>query len=329
MLNEDIRGWPAQPCLPELGETQTILTHELNLQIVSAFDAGVPAHASHASSGSRLIRLQLTDARSSQCGAFEYQSLGHVPEESITPGAKLRVKSGARFVRGMLLLEPSVIEFLGGWVEALASASEKAKGHGELGTVYATDSPPRFVPLPDLPAQSPQAAVRTAAPPACTPTVMSSSILPQRPTTPQRPKSPQRLQHVVPLQPPPQRIPPMQRMPASGAASPPPKSAQHLAQPPVQQIAPRPQHEQAPEPASASLPPLDPDMVADLLAIGLSLEEIHEQLGHPPPTGISSIMGGSTGPDATEVGASARAKGGGRGRDSKGRCGRSRGGSSR
>ena len=103
-------------------ERDGLVSAPLLLQIVSVIDAGAPARMPASSGHHRLLRLQVTDGVS-QCGAFEWISLGDVAEAQLLPGAKLRIKSGARLAGGMLLLDPLTVEWLGGHVQHLADTN--------------------------------------------------------------------------------------------------------------------------------------------------------------------------------------------------------------
>ena len=138
-LSADLKGVAQHSSLPSSPDATWVdeTGEGLLLQVVSAVNAGVPAHGATSSTATRLLRLQLTDGHS-QCGAFEYKPLGTLDAARTTPGAKLLVTTGARFVGGMLLLEPERCQFLGGRVEALAAAWEQRVARAEGGAaVYA------------------------------------------------------------------------------------------------------------------------------------------------------------------------------------------------
>jgi hypothetical protein len=229
-------------------ERDGLVSAPLLLQIVSVIDAGAPARMPASSGHHRLLRLQLTDGVS-QRGAFEFRSLGDVAEAQLLPGAKLRIKSGARLAGGMLLLDPLTVEWLGGHVKHLADAWHLQKLRRETDANANATNAPKFAecgggPLETVPN------VRVAAPvkePAVIASPLSRLSVPTRqPQVPEAPAAP--------------------RAPAAAAAA---------------AAAAAGRSARAPKPVSTS--GLNPGMVDELLAAGLSLSEIHVQLGLPPP----------------------------------------------
>ena len=249
------------------------LAEDALLQIVSVVDAGCarseertrsPSEAGR-SHGKRLLRMQLTDG-TSQCGAFEYVSLGAVDPLNLTKGAKLVAKRGTRRVGGMLLLEPELTELRGG--HTLVQRAEE--------TVSKERYAPRFVPLPPvLPSTKPQA-------PSLQPHGRNLAPTSEPPVAPAPAahghRAPTHIIHVEEPVQPPARHNQMASAPASAvhATKPSPKPK------------PKPKLDPNPSPAADASGALDPGLVADLLAAGLSLEEIHSQLGLPPP-GAQSV----------------------------------------
>ena len=81
------------------------------MMVLSCVDSSRPRAGGNESNAHRLLRFQLTDGQT-QCGAFEYTSLKTLTASIISPGSKLRILPGTRFVGGMLLLEPGGVDVL-------------------------------------------------------------------------------------------------------------------------------------------------------------------------------------------------------------------------
>ena len=139
-------------------------------------------------------------------------------------------------------------------------------------TVDVSDAAPRFTPLPDNPT-----------PP------------PQKPAAPPPPAA-------APAPPPPPQQQPSQQQP-SQPKPPPPKP------PPPKPPPPKPPPPQAPTAPTA--PALDPELIEQLLATGLSLADVHASLGLPPPQASAPSVKTDGAP---QKGGGGRGKGGRKGR---------------
>ena len=272
-----------EPCLPSLADTD-VLPRTCVLDIISSIDASRPVNEQHdqkAAGTSRLLRLQLADARGTQCGAFEYRPLGSVP--CLGPGARVRVGQGTRVAGGMLLLTPEATSWSGSPSPSAAAPAAEA------------DGPPRFKPFvpPASGAPSPATAARQPPPPSSVPPA-SQAPAPAAPAP-----------AAAAVRPPPRPSPtPAAVSRASPATSKPTRAA-------------APPAPQAP-PTVPTAPALDPGLVADLLDSGLTLAEVYATYGLPPPPSASGPASSGVSSGGGQCGArSAGSKGkggGGKGR---------------
>lgn len=284
------------------------MEHDCVLEIISCVDASKPLHRQPlqhqgATQGGktspaatnvverRLLRMQLTDGVS-QCGAIEYMPLGN--KSSWLPGETLTILAATRCVGGMLLLQPELVHVSSSVghgshstsvSKRIAVASREEQDSGRSGDAQA----PKFRPLDLEP--------------------MAIAVAPQRDDSDgSSAKSGDGIaRHGNSSEPSSTGDTPVtQRMPAPA----PPKKAASVSKA-VAAAVPKP-----PPATPAAKSGLDPDMVADLMAMGLTLREIHEQLGLPPPgdeagaDAAGASAPSSKGPPQRGAGANGRGTGG-------------------
>ncbi|BDA51225.1 probable Tudor domain-containing protein 3 at N-terminal half [Coccomyxa sp. Obi] len=119
------------------------------LQVVACDDVAQPSKGVAGSSKQRVLRLKLTDGKTT-CKAVETRPLPNIDPESLAPGTKVCI-SNASVKAGLLLLDPKCLKVLGGRVAELQEAWEfqRKYGAGAARSVDAADAaaaerPPPF-----------------------------------------------------------------------------------------------------------------------------------------------------------------------------------------
>ncbi|CAL8466403.1 g5939 [Coccomyxa elongata] len=119
------------------------------LQVVACDDVAQPSKGVAGSSKQRVLRLKLTDGKTT-CKAVETRPIQSIDPDSLAPGTKVCI-SNASVKAGLLLLDPKSLKVLGGKVAELQEAWEFQRkfGAGAARSAEATDAaaaerPPPF-----------------------------------------------------------------------------------------------------------------------------------------------------------------------------------------
>ncbi|KAK8682899.1 hypothetical protein V6N13_038979 [Hibiscus sabdariffa] len=147
LINTDLRSISGIS-LPEsnLRKSSHILGPKV-LQISSVRDISKSSIAefSGSSSGSRLLRLGLTDGHG-EITAIEYSHVPAIPD-NVVPGTKIRLENKVMIKGGILCLNPKVVTVLGGVVQSLYDEWEmnkKYSGFSRSPQESGTGGPPPF-----------------------------------------------------------------------------------------------------------------------------------------------------------------------------------------
>ena len=233
----------------------------------------------------RLLRLQLTDGKS-QCGAFEWQPLGSVSPSYLRPHSQIRLGPATRCVKGMLLLTPEDVEFLGGGEGEPPSKAAEVESHGG-------DRPPRFTPTAlgaaPIPPRSHVATSVNLGQPSAQPVLLAPAAAPA-PSTVQQPAAPRPVARTAPSEsagPPKQCTRPTPRSAPTAAAPTAAATTVGSRRPPS-----TPSKGAAAAATATSGSAVDPELLEQLMSMGLSASEVHAHLGltagAAPPTGATA-----------------------------------------